>query len=182
MQHVCLSCWHFKTGFLILFLEIDLPAMFSTNWPIGKPCKTDCWSFTVCQMHMGQSTKCMPFPLGFFFFIIKMYNLKVVSFLWQLYSLYLLYLITLLFHNYFYTSCFDIFVKPVTDTSVTIYQGFSKSAFNGPNLNIDQCQRSGPKQLVIAKVVFNKHSVTYITCITNKHFFLKKVFFAFKIH
>ncbi len=64
-----------------------------------------------------------------------------------------------------------------------IYQGFSKSAFKGPNLNFHQCQRSGPEQLVITKLVFNKHSVAYITCITNKHyFFFNKVPFAFKIH
>ncbi len=39
-----------------------------------------------------------------------------------------------------------------------IVQGFSKSAFKGPNLNFHQCQRSGPEQLVITKLVFNKHS------------------------
>ncbi len=46
-------------------------------------------------------------------------------------------------------------------------QGFSKSAFKGPNFH--QCQKSGPEQLVITKLVFNKHTVVYITCITNNH-------------
>ncbi len=33
-------------------------------------------------------------------------------------------------------------------------QGFSKSAFKGPILNFQQCQRSGPEQLVINKTIF----------------------------
>ncbi len=39
-----------------------------------------------------------------------------------------------------------------------LYQGFSKSTFKGPNLNFHQCQRSGPEQLVITRLVFNKHA------------------------
>ncbi len=52
-------------------------------------------------------------------------------------------------------------------TCQSLDQGFSKSAFRGPNLNFHQCQRSGPEQLVITKRVFNKHTVAYITCITK---------------
>ncbi len=53
-----------------------------------------------------------------------------------------------------------------------IHQGFSKSTiFKGPNLNFHQCQSSGPEQLVFTQLVFNKHTVAYITCITNKHLF-----------
>ncbi len=44
----------------------------------------------------------------------------------------------------------------------------------GPNLNVHPCQRSGPEQLVITKLVFNKHTVAYITCITNKHKLFEK--------
>ncbi len=43
----------------------------------------------------------------------------------------------------------------VNKTRYTINQGFSKSAFKGPILNFQQCQRSGPEQLVITKLVFN---------------------------
>ncbi len=56
-----------------------------------------------------------------------------------------------------------------------VKQGFSKAAFKGPNQNFHQCQRSGPESLVITKLVFNKHTVAYITCITNKHFFFLKI-------
>ncbi len=39
---------------------------------------------------------------------------------------------TFLFHDYFSTSCFDIFVNPVTDISVTIY--YSLITFTFSNL------------------------------------------------
>ncbi len=58
-------------------------------------------------------------------------------------------------------------------TCQSLDQGFSKSAFRGPNLNFHQCQRSGPEQLVITKRVFNKHTVA---CITNKNRFSEKYF------
>ncbi len=57
-------------------------------------------------------------------------------------------------------------IRKVLRMLLTIGQGFTTSAFKGPNLNFHQCQRSGPEQLVITKLVFNKHSVV---CITNKH-------------
>ncbi len=57
---------------------------------------------------------------------------------------------------------------------VILEQGFSKSTFKGPNLNFHQCQRSGMELLVITKLVFHKHTVAYLTCITNKHPFKKK--------
>ncbi len=64
-----------------------------------------------------------------------------------------------------------------------IWQRFSKSAFKGPNLNFhqcqrsrpEQCQRSRPEQLVITKLVFNKHTVSYITCITHKDKYFEKI-------
>ncbi len=38
---------------------------------------------------------------------------------------------------------------------------------------LNLCVGLDPEQLVITKLVFNKHTVAYITCITNKHnFFL----------
>ncbi len=40
----------------------------------------------------------------------------------------------------------------------SLEQGFSKSTFKGPNLNFHQCQRSGPEQSAITKLVFNKHT------------------------
>ncbi len=55
-----------------------------------------------------------------------------------------------------------------------VEQGCSKSAFKGPNLNFYQCHRSRPEQLVITKLAFNKHTVAYITCITNKDKFFEK--------
>ncbi len=61
------------------------------------------------------------------------------------------------------------FMTSGLDYCNALLQGFSKSTFTGPNLNFHQYQRSGTEQLVITKLVFNKHTVAYITCITNKH-------------
>ncbi len=38
-------------------------------------------------------------------------------------------------------------------------QGFSKSAFKGPNQNFHQCQRSRPEQLVITKQNSSLHDM-----------------------
>ncbi len=82
--------------------------------------------------------------------------------------------------HYHVQNCFSVIkfyntllkIKVIHDA---IEQGFSKSAFKGQNLNFHHCQRSRPEQLVIIKLVFNKHSVAYITCITNKHKFFEKI-------
>ncbi len=54
-----------------------------------------------------------------------------------------------------------------------IVQGFSKSAFKGPNLNFHQCQ--GPdRNNWLLQNLFLINTAAYITFITNKHTFLAK--------
>ncbi len=88
----------------------------------------------------------------------------------------LLFLYTVLHRKSYFEA---LSIRKVLRMPLTIGQGFSTSAFKGPNLNFQRCQRSGPEQLVITKLVFNKHSVV---CITNKHNKKNEGPFAFKIH
>ncbi len=70
---------------------------------------------------------------------------------------------------------FDYFIQFMYLKHNAIDQEFSKSAFKGPNPNFHQCQMSEPEQLVITKLVFNQHTVAYITCIRNKHNFFETI-------
>ncbi len=46
---------------------------------------------------------------------------------------------------------------------INLYSRGSQSTFKGPNLNFHQCQRSGPKKLVIAKIkIHNLHNKSTI--------------------